>query len=334
VIAFAIAAVASHTALAASSDQTTYVLWNLSTRTGVAAIEATYPFDTSWQLLARSSRDRIAISTDNALLLESAGGAEVATLPAARPTSASFSPDGQFVAFTTYTGCSSSLSCPLYLVGADGTDEQLVAENASAATWSPNGGAIAYVRDASDASAIGSLVVRSLSSRAMTVYGPALADGSPSFSPDGMDLAYVCRSGICIVNRRTRHVSRLPQPQIDGRITPSRYLQWSPNGRYLAASTASDFNLGLVVYDVRSGAVQQLSGVRFLHEEAAPLAWSPDSRTLLWGFAYNRTRIFETNVVTHKRIRMSRDNRLWFSAQWHGRSITYLTYSSTYQPGY
>jgi Tol biopolymer transport system component len=334
VIAFALAVVASIDVRAASSDQTTYVLWNLSTRTGVAAVETTYPFDLSWQLLARSARDRIAIGTDSALLLEGPGGGEVAAVPAGRPAFASFSPDGQFVAFTTQAGCPSAFSCQLYLVGADGTGEQLVADHASPATWSPDGGAIAYVRDASDASGIGALVVRSLSSRATSVYGTALTFGSPAFSPDGTRLAYVCPSGLCIVNRRTRHVSRLPQPRINGAITPSRYLQWSPNGRYLAASTASDFNLGLVVYDVRTGGVQQLSGLRFIHEVAAPLAWAPDSTTLLWGFAYDRTRIFETNVVTRKRIRMSRDDRLWYFAQWHGRSITYLTYSSTYQPSY
>jgi hypothetical protein len=135
------------------------------------------------------------------------------------------------------------------------------------------------------------------------------------------------------MNLQSKHVTNLAavtkQP-----VTASPYLLWSPDSRRLAVNTATDFDLGLIVVDIRTNAAQVLSGVYWLGEVASPLAWSPDSKTLLWGYSFNKVRIFETNVVSRHRTRVSRNDRLWYLGRWTRQGITFLTYTGTHQPTY
>ena len=88
-----------------------------------------------------------------------------------------------------------------------------------------------------------------------------------------------------------------------------------------------------MVVDLTNAAVV-LSGVYWLFEVACPLAWSPDSRMLLWGYNFNKVRMFETNVVSRRRVRVSHDDRLWYFARWSRNEMTFLTYTGKYQPNY
>jgi Tol biopolymer transport system component len=315
-----------------------YVLWGMNTLSGQMTAKAAMSLDSeSDQLLARSAADRLAVATSSGLLLENADGSARVLVPSSgQPASASFSPSGAALTFTTATCPDGNPQCSrLYLVNSSGSNPQLLASDTSAASWSPNGKAVAYVGGISwsGSAAVGSLTVHPLSAGGPQILGPAYP-GLPAFSPDRRSIAYGCpSSGVCVMNLQSKHVTNLAavtkQP-----VTASPYLLWSPDSRRIAVNTATDFDLGLIVVDLRTNAAQVLSGVYWLGEVASPLAWSPNSKTLLWGYSFNKVRIFETNVVSRHRTRVSRNDRLWYLGRWARQGITFLTYTGTYQPTY
>jgi Tol biopolymer transport system component len=315
-----------------------YMLWGMDARTGRTSARAVMSLDSaSDQLLARSVTDRLAVATHDALVLENADGSDRVLVPSrGQPGSASFSPSGAILTFTTATCPDGNPQCSkLYVVNSDGSNQHFIASDTSAASWSPDGRSVVYVGGIgwSGSAAFGRLTVQSLTGRAPQILGPAYP-GLPVFSPNGRRIAYDCPDGgVCVLNLQNKHltnlraVTKLP-------VTASPYVLWSPDSRRIAVNTAADFDLGLVVVNLQSNATQVLSGVYWLDEVAAPLAWSPDSRTLLWGYRFNKVRIFETNVVTRHRTRVSRNDRLWYLARWTHKEITFLTYTGTYQPTY
>jgi Tol biopolymer transport system component len=315
-----------------------YVLWGMDARTGRASARAVISLDSaSDQLLARSVTDRLAVATQDALVLENADGSDRVLVPSSgQPGSASFSPSGAILTFTTATCPDGNPQCSkLYVVNSDGSNQHLIASDTSAASWSPDGKAVVYVGGIgwSGSAAFGRLTVQSLTGRAPQILEPAYP-GLPVFSPNSRRIAYDCPDGgVCVLNLRNKHITNLravtKQP-----VTASPYVLWSPDSRRIAVNTAADFDLGLVVVNLQSNATQVLSGVYWLDEVAAPLAWSPDSKTLLWGYSFNKVRVFETNVASRRRTRVSHNDRLWYLAHWTRIEITFVTYTGTYQPTY
>jgi WD40 repeat protein len=315
-----------------------YVLWGMNTQSGQLTARAAMLLDSeSDRLLARSATDRLAVATSSGLLLENAdGSARVLVSSSGQPASASFSPSGVALTFTTATCGDGNPQCSrLYLVTSSGSNLRLLGSDTSAASWSPDGKAVSYTGGIgwSGSAATGRLTVQSLGGGAPRILGPAYP-GLPAFSPDRRSIAYDCPAGgVCVMNLRSKDVTNLravtKQP-----VTAIPYLLWSPDSRRLAVNTAADFDLGLIVVNLQSSAAQVLSGVYWLGEVARPLAWSPDSTTLLWGYTFNKVRIFETNVVSRHRTRLSRNDRLWYLGRWTRKEITFLTYTGTYQPTY
>lgn len=270
-------------------------------------------------------------------MLEGADGVSTVAAGIAGGTiySATFTPDGRSVAFESGAG-TSRFGNDVVVASSDGVVTRVVDE-AAAPTFAPDGRSLAYIAEVagdSRRSDVGQLALTTLTAGGARLLGPAIA-ARPAFSPSGRLLAYFCLrgGGVCIRDLRAGHIDVLPKRSAFP-LVASAYLSWSPNGRWLAISTASDFNLGLVVYDRMLRAFRRISGTYWLNEVAAPLAWSPDSSTLLWGYRYNRTRVFESNVVTGRRSRISSNDRLWYLARWSRQAITYLTYSGEYQPSY
>jgi len=338
VVAAVLALLTSAGAATADVARPGYVLWGMNTQTGRMSARAVMSLDSaSDQLLARSVTNRLAVATKDALLLENADGSDRVLVPSSgQPGSASFSPSGATLTFTTATCPDGNPQCSkLYVVNSDGSNQHLIASDTSAASWSPDEKAVVYVGGIgwSGSAAFGQLTRRSLTRRDPQILGPAYP-GLPAFSPNGRSIAYDCpNGGVCVMNLQSKRTTNLravtKQP-----VTASPYLLWSPDSRRIAVNTAADFDLGLVVVNVQSNATQVLSGVYWLDEVAAPLAWSPDSKTLLWGYTFNKVRIFETNVASRQRTRVSDNDRLWYHAHWTRKEITFLTYTGTYQPTY
>ncbi len=332
VLAVLVAAAAFGGVAGAAPAPDAYVLWRLDAGTGAKTQVASVAVPESGRLLARSVHDELAFATAGGLVIEGADGSNPVAVPTVTPWSAAFSPDGTQLAFTTPDCPGGDPNCTqVYVVAATGGAPRLLATHAGTAAWSPDGRMLAYIGDLAD-DEHGRLELEPADGGAVTDLAPSVA--SPlAFSPNGRRLAYACGNGVCIRDLGTRHVVDLRRltKQL---VTPSSYTLWSPNGRYLAVNTALNFDLGLVVVDLQRGTTRVLSGVQWLSEFAAPLAWSPDSTTLLWGYRYVRTRIFETNVRTGRRLRVSHDDRLWYFARWDHGGISFLTFTGKFQPTY
>lgn len=119
---------------------------------------------------------------------------------------------------------------------------------------------------------------------------------SPSWAPDGKQLAYVSfenrKASIYIqniVNGQRRLVSQLPG--ING--APS----WSPDGRKMALVLSKGESPNIYVLDLASRQLTQITKDYYINTEPA---WSPDSRTLI--FTSTRSggpQIYQYNFSTH-----------------------------------
>lgn len=130
----------------------------------------------------------------------------------------------------------------------------------------------------------------------MTLSDSATFTVSPAVSPDGKWLAAITAGPgnprIMIrplMGGESRFIDvRTPIAQ----ISPNLFLQWSPDGRYLAVpagnteSLANHVNPGrLVLVDLRTGAVRRFAAVGGLG--IGRYAWSPDSRAIRYNTGYD-----------------------------------------------
>lgn len=165
----------------------------------------------------------------------------------ANDTSPAWSPDGTKIAFvgsTTSTPCPSDLfkygfcGRDLYVMNADGTGVRLIAENAAAPSWSPDGNHIAY---ATTGRAGGSIGVVNIDDRSQHILASRSEGGnrSPAWSPDGSTIVYASiRSenwGIFAVPATggTERILRPARPATGYVDDPT----WSPDGSLIAFVT-------------------------------------------------------------------------------------------------
>ncbi len=149
--------------------------------------------------------------------------------------SPTFSPDGQRIAFvSTRAG-----SPQIYVMAADGTDQQLFAPfdygvtgSSNAPEWSPDGQSVAFHRDVAGTLQVFVLDVRTRTVRQLTSVG---RNEDPTWAPDSRHLAFVSeRSGyrqLWIIDLETGRIRPLLQQ------SGARLPAWSPRLPETIAST-------------------------------------------------------------------------------------------------
>ena len=149
--------------------------------------------------------------------------------------SPTYSPDGQRIAFvSTRPGLPQ-----IYVMAADGTDQQLFAPfdygatgSSNAPEWSPDGQAVAFHRDVAGTLQVFVLDVRTRAVRQLTSVG---RNEDPTWAPDSRHMAFVSdRSGyrqLWIIDLETRRIRPLLQQ------SGARLPAWSPRLPETAAST-------------------------------------------------------------------------------------------------
>jgi tricorn protease len=148
--------------------------------------------------------------------------------------------------------------------------------------WTPDSRKLVYVADREGSP---QLVLYDFTTRTETglTRDPA-GDVNPRVSPDGNHVAFI-RGGrqLCVVDLDTREVRRLA-PVYFNRFpfTADRDVAWSPDGRWLAYSSATDGMFRTVfVVPAAGGPARQVSFLANVF--GGSISWSPDGRFLLYG---------------------------------------------------
>ncbi|OLD96104.1 MAG: hypothetical protein AUG79_03695 [Gemmatimonadetes bacterium 13_1_20CM_4_69_16] len=149
-----------------------------------------------------------------------------------------FSPDGKTLAFSRATEEGTDLP-QIYVMAADGTDQQLFAPfdygvtgSSNAPDWSPDGQSVAFHRDVAGTLQVFVLDVRTRAVRQLTSLG---RNEDPTWAPDSRHLAFVSdRSGyrqLWIIDLETGRIRPLLQQ------SGARLPAWSPRLPETASST-------------------------------------------------------------------------------------------------
>ena len=203
-----------------------------------------------------------------------------------------FSPDGQWVTYTTYP------EGLLWRSRVDGSERlQLTFPPMSAylPRWSPDGQMIAF--NATMPGLAWNMYIISRDGGAPQRVLPSdLSQMDANWSPDGNSLAFAAQAGIpnrpiSIVDLKTKRVSTLPGS------TNMYSPHWSPDGRYMAAIIA-DRTFRLVLYDFATQKWTVISDQRASYE-----AWSRDGKFLYFlGFSeqFSDYRVFRLRLSDRK----------------------------------
>ena len=197
-----------------------------------------------------------------------------------------WSPDGVKIAFHR---ASDGPSFGIYLINADGTGEQRIADGQQPA-WSPEGSKIAFT------SSDGISVMNEEGTGVATLIGHDAVVGfrvhAPAWSPDGQQIAYAqlgedLSPGKIQVMNVDGSSPRQVSPGGSGAFED--YPAWSPSGDRIAFNT---FDQAIATVEVSGGDSRLL--VRSV-AEVSRSAWSPDGMRL----AYTANRLCEPSPAIH-----------------------------------
>jgi serine/threonine protein kinase/WD40 repeat protein len=200
-----------------------------------------------------------------------------------------FSRDGDWVTYVSYP------EGTLWRSRVDGSDRLQLTASASFATlprWSPDGKQIVYV-DFQPGKSLRMLLVSSQGGSPQELVSEPHSQVDPVWSPDGKRIVYG-RAPFWGEDEMTIQVLDLDRRQIT-KLRGSESLfspRWSPDGRYLAATTLDSKKL--MIYDFKT---EKWSD--WLSESGAVgfMSWSPDSKYLYYDNTF-------TEHATFRRIRV------------------------------
>lgn len=217
-----------------------------------------------------------------------------------------WSPDKRLIAFTRYDGSAASV----WVMNADGSDEQLVTGNGDSPAWSPGGDRLVFVRrdDPVDPLATGDRLITVAvdgSDEAEVARAPESVIDSPQWSPDGAQIAFVAAISTDDGDPTTFDEDNLDIYKVvlgSGEIVrltddPDRDEdpRWSPNGDRLAfvsdrddeqcgeGSDGCPYTTEIYLMDADGGSEQRFTHNALHHDRNHE--WAPDGRALVW----NRT---------------------------------------------
>ena len=178
-----------------------------------------------------------------------------------------FSPDRQWIAYTSYPDGALWKS---RIDGSEKTQLTFAPMVALLPRWSPDGKFIVFMEwDASEYHSV--YIVPSAGGQPRLLVTKATGANDPTWSPDGMSIAYGGTAGqpseIDILDMRTMGSNRIPDSQ--NYYSP----RWSPDGKYIAALTNS-LESKMVLYSFAEQKWRSISAGQGLDYPA----WSHDSR--------------------------------------------------------
>jgi Tol biopolymer transport system component len=187
---------------------------------------------------------------------------------------AAWSPDGKLLAVTDWNAD----VFRVYTMRPDGSERQLVLENASSPSWSPDGTKLVVVREdyTRDDPSMTLAVVNSDGSEARELAPDVDFVSQPEWSPDGKLIAYLDGAG------RVRLISPAGTAVAAPRaVTTTAGLSWSPDSTRLAfdrfVETKGTTRQVVVVLDLATGTERVFRGRQ---DSASSPAWSPDGKLL------------------------------------------------------
>lgn len=197
----------------------------------------------------------------------------------------SWSPDGQFIAFTVMPGSTDTED--VYRIRADGTNQVNLTNNASKGitaassmhpAWSPDGQLIAFSYDCNDHTDAGIYVMNRDGTNARYLRTPGTW---PAWSPDGTLIAFVAfdqsdaSADIYVMNADGTNRRQLTR----GIDVAAGRLAWSPNGQFIAFRAWNGSNGDLYIVPITGGKLRNLTNSA---EDERSVVWSPDGRLLAY----------------------------------------------------